>query len=678
MRLPTPNLDTFHFQQIVDEAKRRIPQYCPEWTDHNVSDPGVTLIELFAWMTDMLLYRVNQVPDKMYVTFLDMIGVRLGPPRAATAPVTFYLSAPQSLDVTIPAETEVSTVRTETAEPIVFTTAQELTIRPPSANTGAFSRKVRPGGQGFDWVKHDLSLLELPGERIPIFSDTPVPGDAFFLALERDHSRHVLALVLENEEAGGSGIDPRTPPLEWQAYVGGQNPWRTCELEHDGTGGFNWAGEVILHLPDMTNVELQGVSAYWLRCRLLNDATNRYRVSPKIERLAIESRGGTVQARHATTVRDEVLGRSEGSAGQEFALASRPVLDRNPQTDHLIVELPDGRQERWAEVSDFGDSHDGDRHYTLDSLSGTLTLPPMLRQPDGSVYRFGVVPPTGSTLRFSRYQTGGGVEGNVPRSAIALMKTSIPYVARVDNRRAATGGLNGETLQQAMLRAPQMLRTRTRAVTADDYVYLAAQSPDVARASCAGPGSQPGAPGEPRPGEVVVALLPHIELPPEEIAPELLKPSAELCGTVRSMLLQRSPVGVRLEVREATLVWVSAEVALRLPDRSDAGQREETVREARAALYRYLNPYTGGPSGEGWPFGRELHVSELYALLQRVPGIEFVESLKLFLDEPGSGAGPQPVSGMSVLLERHGVVCSYRHKVEARTAEEAARGGVRS
>ena len=85
MPLPTPKLDTRRFQDIVDEAKRLIPRYCPEWTDHNVSDPGITLIELFAWMTDLLLYRTNQVPDRMYVKFLELIGVRLDPPRAARA-----------------------------------------------------------------------------------------------------------------------------------------------------------------------------------------------------------------------------------------------------------------------------------------------------------------------------------------------------------------------------------------------------------------------------------------------------------------------------------------------------------------------------------------------------------------------------------------------------------------
>ena len=94
-RCQVPNLDDRRFQDLVDDAKRLVQQRCPEWTDHNVSDPGVTLIEAFAWMTDQLLYRLNRVPDRHYVKFLELIGVRLFPPTAAPRDVTFWLSAPQ-------------------------------------------------------------------------------------------------------------------------------------------------------------------------------------------------------------------------------------------------------------------------------------------------------------------------------------------------------------------------------------------------------------------------------------------------------------------------------------------------------------------------------------------------------------------------------------------------------
>ena len=90
MTLPAPNLDDRSFQDLVDEAKRMVQRRWPEWTgwtDHNVSDPGVTLIETFAFMVEQLIFRLNRVPDKNYVKFLELIGIELRPPHAATVSV---------------------------------------------------------------------------------------------------------------------------------------------------------------------------------------------------------------------------------------------------------------------------------------------------------------------------------------------------------------------------------------------------------------------------------------------------------------------------------------------------------------------------------------------------------------------------------------------------------------
>src|SRR5919198_6755637 len=113
MSLPAPNLDDRRFQQLVDDAKRLVQQRCPEWTDHNVSDPGVTLIETFAFMVDQLLYRLNRVPDLHYLRFLELIGVRLFPPTAARGDLTFWLSAAQENPVVVAAGAQVANVRVD-------------------------------------------------------------------------------------------------------------------------------------------------------------------------------------------------------------------------------------------------------------------------------------------------------------------------------------------------------------------------------------------------------------------------------------------------------------------------------------------------------------------------------------------------------------------------------------
>src|SRR5438132_5723447 len=144
MALPVPSLDDRRFQDFVDDAKRLVQQRCPEWTDHNVSDPGVTLIETFAFMMDQLLYRLNRVPDRVYVKFLELIGVSLLPPTDANVPVTFWLSAQQPNTVEIPTGTEVATVRTETDEAIAFTVVEGLDIVPCSLERVASSPTTGP------------------------------------------------------------------------------------------------------------------------------------------------------------------------------------------------------------------------------------------------------------------------------------------------------------------------------------------------------------------------------------------------------------------------------------------------------------------------------------------------------------------------------------------------------
>jgi hypothetical protein len=89
MPLPTAELDTRTYQDLLDETRRRIPVHTPEWTNFNKSDPGITLLELFAFLTESLLYRANQIPDRNRRKFLTLLGVPLRPATAARGMVAF-------------------------------------------------------------------------------------------------------------------------------------------------------------------------------------------------------------------------------------------------------------------------------------------------------------------------------------------------------------------------------------------------------------------------------------------------------------------------------------------------------------------------------------------------------------------------------------------------------------
>src|SRR4029079_1275582 len=171
MPLPDPKLDDRTFQDIVNETKRLIPRYCPEWTDHNLSDPGVTLIELFAWMTDLTLYRLNRVPEKNYLRFMDLIGMELKDAVPARTDVTLRLSAPQPGPVSIPRGSEVATVRTADSPAITFTTDEELVIVPPTLRQCLFT------SDDVTYLDY-TSKLTLDGEFFDAFQAVPLPGDS--------------------------------------------------------------------------------------------------------------------------------------------------------------------------------------------------------------------------------------------------------------------------------------------------------------------------------------------------------------------------------------------------------------------------------------------------------------------------------------------------------------------
>jgi len=131
MPLPVPNLDDRTFDQLVEEARALIAARCPDWTDLSPGDPGIMLLELFAFLTDTMLYRLNRLPEKAYVAFLNLIGVRLDPPAAARVELTFSISRASTAPLDIPRGTTVTVERTGGTEPApVFVTEAAVTIPP--------------------------------------------------------------------------------------------------------------------------------------------------------------------------------------------------------------------------------------------------------------------------------------------------------------------------------------------------------------------------------------------------------------------------------------------------------------------------------------------------------------------------------------------------------------------
>lgn len=642
MALPSPNLDDRRFQQLVDEAKRYVQQRSPEWTDHNVSDPGVTLIETFAYMVDQLLYRLNRVPDKNYAAFLDLLGVTLFPPTVARAEVDFWLSAPQPETVHLSAGTEVATARGEAEEPVVFTTSEELPIVPSelvrlvtAPKSGDQTDRTGPLGAGKD---------------IPCFSPRPEPGDALLFGLPAAVPRCIVAVRLDSR-VEGVGVDPRQPPLVWEAWDGAR--WVECATGDDTTGGLNRPGEVIVFVPaGHTASVVAGTRAGWLRCRVTPAEPGQpfYSESPTIREAEVFTVGGTAAAEHAETVYDVELGISEGVAGQRFSVSRVPLLmDGDPPV--VQVSTAEGWQV-WTPVEHFGASAPGDRHVRIDAVSGEFAFPPEVRAEDGTMRAYGAVPEKGAQLRVPRYRTGGGSAGNVARGAISVLRSSVPYVAGVDNREAATGGVDGETVENAKVRAPNILRVQERAVTARDHEVIAREAaPSLRRVRCL-----PAVAGEA--GAVRVLVVP--DAVPDEgghLRFEQLIPSDQVLAAVAERLDERRLVGTRLVVEPPAYQGVT--VVARLV--AAPGDVDRVRAEALEALFRLIDPLRGGADGTGWPFGRPVQYGEVFAVLQGVRGAGLVEEVRLFPADPISGRRGGAVDRIDVAPGA--LVFSHQHQV---------------
>ena len=686
MTLSAPNLDNLRFQSdLVDEARKRIINYCPEWTEYNLSDPGITLIELFAWMTELMVYRLNRVPEKNYIKFLEMLGLQRMPASSARTELTFWLSAalplaPENLQtVIIPQGFEVRSEMSE--EEVLFSTDLQLEIVPPAL---AHVRKEN------EFNKNYLPRLRQGMETfLPFTEKAPQTGDTFYLGFDpaKNISGHILRLEFECEPTEAVGIRREDPPWVWEC-LGADGQWQelkpsTAEGEKDTTGGLNNpSGQLVLYLPlTALPTSLYGLTAFWLRCRVeqRNALQGMYSESPRVSGLKVYSLGGKVPAMHSVSVKTEQLGGSNGEAGQTFSLQNSPVLSLQEGETLEVQEFRNGQDVfvPWQSVEDFSHSTQFDRHYVLDMASGTVQFGPSVRQPDGTVIQYGRTPESGRPVRFSKYRYGGGVRGNLPVGSLITMSMSIAYVSRASNLVRATGGRDQETLAELKMRAQRELQSQRRAVTAQDYEQftLSSNSRAIARARCLTPVDLKGASGT-----VSVLVVPSVADALKTGGVAALYLNDKLQQEIRFHLDKYRLITTSLNVREPRYTGVSVKARI-VPH--DFIQPAEVSRQVSEELDRYLSPIAiddkqplllQGETWEGWPFGRDLFTAEVISLIQQVPSVKYVLDVEVFarpvvpVEESTKfeDAAPLELSAVDKVLQipDDGLICSLGHEIE--------------
>src|SRR3569833_64460 len=221
MPLTAPVLDDRTFDQIVAQAKLLIPRYAPTWTNQSDTDPGITMMQLFAWMTEMTLYRLNQVPDLNYVKFLQLLGIELQPATPAHADLTFKLTSTSVQTVIIPQGTQVAAAG---SPPVVFETDEALIA------WGATLKAL----QSFDGFAYDVvtTANNAVGQWFSPFGPNAREGAALQLGIDApagfstDQSN--LASNVYTQELAPEGLScdldlkllPVASTLVWEFWVG--------------------------------------------------------------------------------------------------------------------------------------------------------------------------------------------------------------------------------------------------------------------------------------------------------------------------------------------------------------------------------------------------------------------------------------------------------------------------
>lgn len=646
-----PRLDDHSYDSIVAELRSRISRYTPEWkpvwSDLNDSDPGITMLQVFAWLGEMLAYRMNQVPALNYLKFLQLLGVELRPAEPAQVQVTFPMKATHGRPTgVVPLGTQVIAETEGGGPPLVFEATKALVVlRPAVAGLLAYD-----GNLAYESVTDSNANLTAfrpfgptasPGAALLIGFDGTGPFPATELTVyawaDRPGRRAPLSCGLETTPSYPSAR------VRWSAWTGFD--WSPIALVKDDSLAFTRSGEIVLQTPAnlATTVILPEPRAlFWVRAELV---TSQYERPPQL--LAL--RTNTMTLTQMETVGDEVLGGSDGRPDQTFRLASTPVLRGS-----LVLEVDQGSgPEVWQEVDDFLASSPRDPHYVLNRTTGEIRFGDGRR---GAVPIANVANP-GANVVARSYRYGGGTHGNVPAGTLRALRSAVTGIEEngVLNPFPSYGGRDEETLEQAKRRAPAAVRSRNRAVTADDFEFFAAQAADIARAKAL-PLAHPGFPGVAVPGVVTVVVVPDSDAP----AP---MPSEGTMRTVCAYLDERRLLTTELYVAPPTYQEVSVRVELVADDAADLAQVQ---RDVERSLLSYFHPLRGGEDGHGWPFGGTVSFSRTFQRVFSVGGVSSVTRVVISVDRE------EAPECRDVPLRRDALAFSRAHEVSVGYARDAA------
>lgn len=627
MGLEIPDLDDRTFEELVTDARKRIPVHSENWTDHNLSDPGITMLEVLTWVAESDIYELDRVTDRHVRKYLRLLGVEPNPPRAATAMLSVEPTAATAGQIR-PAGTTLTA--TDAGEDRRFATESSVALT--GASVAAVVSDTAGGRIDQTTANKRTGLHYHPfGERAGEGATMYVgfdgdPFDAGRLDLFVDYHDADLPDPASHGDEGPS-FEP-SARVEWSYFTGGAvydpDDWTALHPDADGTDQFYGSGT--LRFPEPTG--WSGVAPqelfdsdeplYWLRARV---AVSGHEIPPRVN--GIET--GVIEAVHRVRDEDEHLSRIEEGSSAEAARRSDQVTTTTARPDQAFAfghapvldatVIVGGK--RWDQVVDFDASGPNDTDYVLDHERGAVRFGDGVR---------GEVPAPDQAVRATWYDHGGGTVGNVGAGAEWVFDDSALGGVTVASRGPVTGGRGAESTDAALARLKGDLRTPYRAVTEADVRYLATHTPGLrfGRAAVHVEGREAKG-GCARHTLVRVAVVPESTRDPPRASEGFLE--AVQCHLERYRLLTDE---LCVETPPYVPVDVGADVEV-----AQGYAVDRRIEAVESELEQFLDPLEGF-NGEGWPFGRPVYRSEVYEAIEGVGGIECVTDVELRAGPPGT------------------------------------------
>ena len=485
---------------------------------------------------------------------------------------------------------------------------------------------------------------------------------ALYIGFDQPPIKGPIGMYISIESMG-------TPPelsvirYEYLRKKPGVVEWVELKVDDD-TKGLRRSGIIQFVGPsDFTSQERYGVSGYWMRAVLLEQTKNT--ASPIIKGIYMNS----VAAVQQETFRNE--NPDKLSSGMlEFRLSRTPVSSEEvwvDETGQLIEEQiqslsrlnPDsidvirdseGNIQRvwtlWKRVESWSSSAADDRHYVLNSNSGTISFG------DGTIGR--LPHPFDSEKIKVHYKQTKGAEGNVPARSIASLRDSFAFINTVFNPEPSAGGSNSESLEEALERGPHIIKHRGRAVTAEDFEWLAREaSLQVAKAKCL---PNMNARLEQENGTITIVVLPKGGHTDTSLFLEVKR-------QVEQYLLERAPNTVsqtgRIHVIAPAYLELSVQVELVVNSMDTVLSTEQAV---LLRLQQFLDPLSGNYDKKGWGIGQPIHISSFYALLKSIPVVNHIHTITMDIVKLENGIREE-ISAAEMGVMIHGIITSGNHRI---------------